>query len=297
MRCVSMPGVPSELVSVPLTLLFSIVTRRTTVPASVICGVTERRSGTLMKVVVKMGVPPPELICGVTTGICEPDSICAGRLLRAVTRGVAMIFACPFCSAAVMSALICAVPISPVVRPMTVLGAVAPRAPVGLIMFCGTPSWRGPMTLEGGGTGAPGAVLRPPRPPREETASAFNCTPRSREKLRLARTMRVSISTCGSGWSSSSTRRRMASMFSRTSVTMSVFERPSTSTPPRRESLRWIIGRMPWSALEVTRVEAKVSPLGPTVTVSRLAVAPEPTPPAKPAVAPAVVSSVPAARA
>jgi hypothetical protein len=77
MRCVSMPGVPRALTE-PLTLLFSIVTFRMTVPASVICGVTERRSGTETKVVVKSVEPPPAPICGVTTGICVPDSICAG---------------------------------------------------------------------------------------------------------------------------------------------------------------------------------------------------------------------------
>ncbi len=125
-RCVSMPGVPSAL-TMSLTVLFSIVTRRMTVPASVICGVMERRSGTETKVVVKTDEPPPVPLCGVTTGICVPLSICAERLLSAVTRGVATTLAWPLPSAAVMSAPICAVPKMPVVRPMTVVGLSAPR--------------------------------------------------------------------------------------------------------------------------------------------------------------------------
>ena len=197
-----------------------------------------------------------------------------------------------------MSALICAVPKMPVVRPMTVF-ALAPSVPLGLSMPCGMPPGRVPTVFPDPevppACGEPGAVLKPMLPPRAVLSRmAFSCTPRSREKLRLAKTMRVSISTCGSGWSSSSTRRRMASMFSFTSVTMSVFERPSTSTPPRRDSRRWMMGRMPWSVLEVTRVELKVSPFGPTVTVS---LAPELRPPWNPPVPPEAVSRVPAARA
>jgi hypothetical protein len=60
-----------------------------TVPASVIWGVMESRSGTETKVVVKMAAAPAPPACGVTTGICAPLSICAERLLSAVTRGVA----------------------------------------------------------------------------------------------------------------------------------------------------------------------------------------------------------------
>ena len=289
MRCVSMPGVPSEFVSVRLMLLFSIVTWSMTVPASVICGVTERRSGTETKVVVKTDDAPPADCCGVTTGSCEPDSICAGRLLSAVTRGVAMIFACPFDSAAVMSALICAVPKMPVVSPMTVFGAVAPSWPTGWLVLASPP---GRPNLESGPTPAvivPLArmVLNEPSAPSPLlTATAESWTPRSREKFRLAMTMRVSISTCGSGWSSSWTRRRMASMFSFTSVTMRVFERPSTSMPPRRERRRAMMGSIPWSPPEPV-----ASPPEPPLNVVGV------FPPAKSAVEPAAPASVPAARA
>src|SRR5436189_4200345 len=54
-------------------------------------------------------------------GILVPLFISAGRLLSAVTRGVAMTFAWPFCSPSVISELICAVPNIPVVKPMAVL--------------------------------------------------------------------------------------------------------------------------------------------------------------------------------
>src|SRR5215213_6744180 len=128
MRCVSIPGTPATAIPV-LSVLFSIVTRSTTVPASVICGVIERRSGTDTNVVVTTAVPLAA--CVVCTGICEPLSICAGRLLRAVTRGVATVFACPRDSASVISALICAVPNNPVVKPITVLAAAAARLFVG----------------------------------------------------------------------------------------------------------------------------------------------------------------------
>src|SRR6185436_1553571 len=110
-------------------VLFSIVTLKTTVPTSVICGVIDRRSGTDTNVVVTTAVPLAA--CVVCTGICEPLSICAGRLLRAVTRGVATVFACPRDSASVISALICAVPNKPVVKPITVLAAAAARLFVG----------------------------------------------------------------------------------------------------------------------------------------------------------------------
>jgi hypothetical protein len=40
-----------------------------------------------------MAAPPPAPLCGVTMGICAPLSICAERLLSAVTRGVATTFA------------------------------------------------------------------------------------------------------------------------------------------------------------------------------------------------------------
>src|SRR6185369_17580560 len=128
MRCVSIPGTPPTAIPV-LMVLFSIVTRNTTVPASVICGVIERRNGTETNVVVTTAVPLAA--CVVCTGICDPLSICAGRLFRAVTRGVATVFACPRDSARVISALICAVPINPVVKPITVLAAAAARLFVG----------------------------------------------------------------------------------------------------------------------------------------------------------------------
>ena len=46
-------------------------------------------------------------------GILVPLLISAARLLSAVTRGVAMTFACPFCSPSEMRALNCAVPNTP----------------------------------------------------------------------------------------------------------------------------------------------------------------------------------------
>src|SRR6185369_11864558 len=122
------PGTPPTAIPV-LMVLFSIVTRKTTVPASVICGVMERRNGTETNVVVTTAVPLAA--CVVCTGICEPLSICAGRLLSAVTRGVATVFAWPRDSANVISALICAVPNNPVVKPITVLAAAAARLLVG----------------------------------------------------------------------------------------------------------------------------------------------------------------------
>ena len=124
MRWVSIPGTPPTAIPV-LIVLFSMVTRRMTVPASVICGVIERRKGTETKVVVTTAVPAAA--CVVWTGICEPLSICAGRLFKAVTRGVATVFASPRVSAKLSNALICALPNSPVVRPITVLAAAAPR--------------------------------------------------------------------------------------------------------------------------------------------------------------------------
>src|SRR5690242_15350792 len=128
MRCVSIPGTPATAIPV-LSVLFSIVTRNTTVPASVICGVIERRNGTDTNVVVTTAVPLAA--CVVCTGICEPLSICAGRLFKAVTRGVATVFAWPFDSASVINALICALPNKPVVKPMTVLAAAAAMLLVG----------------------------------------------------------------------------------------------------------------------------------------------------------------------
>src|SRR6185369_1852453 len=115
-------GTPATAIPV-LSVLFSIVTRNTTVPASVICGVIERRSGTDTNVVVTTAVPLAA--CVVCTGICDPLSICAGRLLSAVTRGVATVFAWPRDSANEINALIWAVPNSPVVKPITVLAAAA----------------------------------------------------------------------------------------------------------------------------------------------------------------------------
>src|ERR1043165_5969520 len=56
----------------------------------------------------------------VVIGILVELLISATRLLRAVTRGVAMIFASPFCSPAEIIALSCAVPKKPVVRPSPV---------------------------------------------------------------------------------------------------------------------------------------------------------------------------------
>src|SRR4026207_2358903 len=99
MRWVSIPGTPPTAIPV-LMVLFSIVTRRMTVPASVICGVIERRNGTDTKVVVTTAVPAAAWV--VCTGICDPLSICAGRLLSAVTFGVATVFADPRNSAAVI---------------------------------------------------------------------------------------------------------------------------------------------------------------------------------------------------
>jgi hypothetical protein len=123
-----MPGTPPTAIAA-FSVLFSIVTRNTTVPASVICGVMERRNGTDTKVVVTTAVPPAA--CVVCTGICEPLSICAGLLLRAVTRGVATVLAWPRDSAAVINIAIWALPKSPVVSPMIVFGFAAPRPPVG----------------------------------------------------------------------------------------------------------------------------------------------------------------------
>ena len=61
-------------------------------------------TGTETKVVVTTAVPAAA--CVVCTGICEPLSICAGRLLIAVTLGVATVFAVPLSSAAVIRRLI-----------------------------------------------------------------------------------------------------------------------------------------------------------------------------------------------
>src|SRR6476661_11007164 len=53
------------------------------------------------------------------------------------------------------------------------------------------------------------------KPPRPRFAiPSESCAPRSRLKFRCAITMRVSISTCGSGWSRIATSWRTASMFS-----------------------------------------------------------------------------------
>src|ERR1043165_9074662 len=98
----------------------------------------------------------------------------------------------------------------PVVRPMTVLAAVAPSDDVGWVVPArppNTPNGFGPL-VKGVVVLLPpvpdepeaGSVLMLPRPPRERLATpAESCAPRSRLKLRLAITMRVSISTCGSG--------------------------------------------------------------------------------------------------
>src|SRR5436190_3246652 len=66
---------------------------------------------------------PPAALPGwmVVIGIFVPLFISAWRLLRAVTRGVAMTFAWPCCSPAEMIALSWAVPKIPVVRPIAVL--------------------------------------------------------------------------------------------------------------------------------------------------------------------------------
>src|SRR6185369_10534085 len=63
---------------------------------------------------------------------CEPLSICAGRLLRAVTRGVATVFAWPRDSANVIIEVSWAVPSNPVVKPITVLAAAAAMALTGV---------------------------------------------------------------------------------------------------------------------------------------------------------------------
>ena len=57
---------------------------------------------------VTTAVPPAA--CVVCTGICDPLSICAGRLFRAVMRGVATVLTSPRFSAALTSKLIWAVP-------------------------------------------------------------------------------------------------------------------------------------------------------------------------------------------
>jgi hypothetical protein len=75
-------------------------------------------------------------------------------------------------------------------------------------------------------------------------------------------TMRVSISTCGSGWSRSVMSRRMESMFSCTSVMMSVLLRPSYSTAPRLERRRLTMGRMPGSVCPLVPPE-KLCPVEP----------------------------------
>ena len=61
-------------------------------------------------------------------GILVPLLISAGRLLSAVTRGVAMTFAWPFCSPAEIMALICAVPKTPVVNPIAVFAILENRS-------------------------------------------------------------------------------------------------------------------------------------------------------------------------
>jgi len=96
---------------------------------------------------------------------------------------------------------------------------------------------------------APGIVPPTPVKPRLPFKIAPNWTPMSRLKLRVATTMRASISTCGSGWSRMSISCLIASMFERTSVTISEFERASISIEPRRERRRLMIGRRPSAPL------------------------------------------------
>ncbi len=79
---------------------------------------------------------------------------------------------------------------------------------------------------------------------------------------------------------------RMASMFSRTSVTMSVLLRPSVSTEPRFERRLPMIGMMPVSPLLPS-----ASPPAPPEKLCGV------EPPEKPPVEPAAPASVPEARA
>ena len=66
----------------------------------------------------------------VVTGIWLPLSICAERLFRAVTRGLAMVLLWPFDSERFRAAVICAVPKIPVVSWINPVGTASLARPV-----------------------------------------------------------------------------------------------------------------------------------------------------------------------